>query len=108
MEFICTQCGACCRRAGDWGGAKYGLPIKEDGSCGHLKNNMCSIYDKSPDVCSVKKLGKKLINNITPNKLKNWYIYNSKLCNKMIKEEKLDKKYLIDITKYNINTNKEG
>ena len=31
-EFLCSQCGACCRRAGEWGGAKYGLPIKKDGS----------------------------------------------------------------------------
>ena len=45
MEFLCSQCGACCRRAGIWEGAKYGLPIKKDGSCGHLKNNLCSIYE---------------------------------------------------------------
>jgi len=105
MEFICSQCGACCKRAGKWGGDKYGLPIKKDGSCGHLKNNMCSIYDKRPDICNVKKLGQKIYQK---KNLIDWYIYNSKLCNKMIKEDKLDKKYLIDITKYNINTNKEG
>ena len=105
MEFICTQCGACCKRAGRCGGAKYGLPIKEDGSCGHLKNNMCSIYDKRPDICSVKKLGQKLYK--TKN-LTDWYIYNSKLCNKMIKEDKLDNKYLINIDDYNLNTNEEG
>ena len=109
MEFICTQCGACCRHAGEWGGAKYGLPIKEDGSCGHLKNNQCSIYDKRPDVCNVKKLGKKVIkkSNLSINII-DWYIFNSKLCNKMIKEEKLDKKYLINIEDYKLNTNKEG
>tara|TARA_R100001244_G_scaffold45264_1_gene40809 strand:- start:162 stop:485 length:324 start_codon:yes stop_codon:yes gene_type:complete len=106
MEFICSQCGACCKRTDAL--KKFGLPIKKDGSCGHLKNNKCSIYDKRPDVCSVYKVGKKIIKkhnlDIT---MKDWYIWNSKACNVLIKEDKLDKKYLIDITKYNLNTNKE-
>ena len=61
MNFLCSKCGACCRNAGKMGGAKYGLPIKKDGSCGHLVDNECSIYDNLPIVCNVKKLGEKVI-----------------------------------------------
>jgi Fe-S-cluster containining protein len=27
------------------------LPIKEDGSCAHLKNNLCSIWETRPRFC---------------------------------------------------------
>ena len=100
MEFICTQCGACCRRTDIL--KKLGFPIQKDGSCGHLKNNLCSIYENRPDICNIDKL-RGLYNkeyNVDITK-KDWYISNSKCCNSMIEEDKLDKKYLIDITKYN-------
>ena len=29
----------------------HGLPLKEDGSCGHLENNLCSIWEDRPDFC---------------------------------------------------------
>ena len=99
MEFICTQCGACFR------GAKVlkiaGLPVKKDGSCGYLKNNLCSIYENRPDICNVNKLRDTHVKehgvDITK---KDWYIHTSKMCNILIKKDKLNKKYLIDITKY--------
>jgi len=107
MEFICTQCGACCKRTDAL--KKYGLPIKKDGSCGHLKNNLCSIYENRPDFCSIDKLRDAYIKEYKVDITKeDWYIWNSKCCNFLIEEDKLDKKYFIDITKYNVNTNKEG
>ena len=97
MKFLCSQCGACCRKAGELGGAKYGLPIKEDGSCGHLKNNLCSIYEERPDVCNSNKLpGKK-----PSQSKKEYFIENTLGCHKLIDAEGLDSKYKIDIKEYN-------
>ena len=101
MNFLGSKCGAGGRTAGKMGGAKYGLPIKKDGSCGHLVDNECSIYDNRPIVCNVKKLGEKVIKSGSKLTLKEWYIYNSKLCNKMIDDDGLDKVYKIDINEYN-------
>ena len=107
MEFICTQCGACCRDTKII--KNLGLPIKKDGSCGHLKNNLCSIYENRPYFCSVNKLRDMYIavNKVDITK-KDWYIFINLGCNVLIEKDKLDKKYLIDITKYNVNTNKNG
>ena len=101
MEFLCSQCGACCRRAGEWGGAKYGLPIKKDGSCAHLKDNLCSIYEDRPLICRAKKFGK-FIKKRHPNfDIKQWYINETKGCHKLIDEDGLDDSYKIDIERYN-------
>ena len=101
MEFLCSQCGACCRRAGIWEVAKYGLPIKKDGSCGHLKNNLCSIYEERPLICRAKEFGifiKKRHSNFN---IKQWYIDQTKECHKLIDEDGLDDSYKIDIKDYN-------
>lgn len=52
MNFPCTSCGSCCRRAHlvdifprEW--------VSEDGSCIHLENNQCNIYETRPDYCRV-------------------------------------------------------
>jgi Fe-S-cluster containining protein len=52
MNFPCTSCGSCCRRVfmvdifpREW--------IKEDGSCIHLENNLCKIYNTRPDYCRI-------------------------------------------------------
>lgn len=49
MSFTCTQCGACCRRAGQLPG--FPLPVNPDGSCSKLVNNLCSIYADRPAIC---------------------------------------------------------
>ena len=99
LKFQCTECGACCRRAG-----KLGMPTKEDGSCIYLNDkNRCDIYEIRPAICSVDKtfdvLKKQTIlpADLT---LKEFYIINNKECNKMIKKDKLNKKYLIDLDEY--------
>ena len=101
MEFKCTACGACCKRAGLWGGAKHGLPIKEDGSCGHLKGKLCSIYDKRPLICQVRELNeynKKLYPDFD---IKQAYIdHTINVCHKLIDEDGLDESYKIDIKEY--------
>jgi uncharacterized protein len=44
-------CGACCRRVGAVPG--HDLPVKPDGSCGHLRGSLCDIYDTRPMICRV-------------------------------------------------------
>tara|TARA_R100001510_G_C7504082_1_gene106534 strand:+ start:164 stop:457 length:294 start_codon:yes stop_codon:yes gene_type:complete len=97
MEFLCSQCGACCRAAGKMNGAKYGLPIKKDGSCANLVGNICSIYSKRPDICRVDSMTH---SNLYKNK-KDYYIKATKNCHILIDAEGLDAKYKIDIKKYN-------
>ena len=59
-SFPCTQCGACCRRTAAL--TFFGLPIKEDGSCAHLKEvsdsngqavYACDIYETRPNACRI-------------------------------------------------------
>jgi len=59
MKFNCTECGACCRLVPSELLAKYGLPEKETGGCGHLVDNKCVIYETRPDICDVRKTWEK-------------------------------------------------
>ena len=97
MEFLCSKCGACCASAGKMNGAKYGLPIKEDGSCANLVGNICSIYDDRPDICRVDKMN---FNNHEMTK-KEYFIKSTKACHKLIDYMGLSQDYKIDIEKYN-------
>ena len=100
MKFLCSKCGACCRNIGLMGGAKYGLPVKKDGSCGNLINNECSIYEDRPDVCRVDKMTFKdnYHKNITK---KEYFIETTKICHQLIDKEGLDSSYKINIKEYN-------
>jgi Fe-S-cluster containining protein len=99
MNFQCTECGACCRRA-----YKLGMPVKKDGSCIYLNDeNRCDIYETRPAICSVDKTynAAKKQGLVSPNLTrKEFYIINNKECNRMIIKDKLNKKYLIDLEKY--------
>ena len=97
MKFLCSSCGACCRSAGKMNGSKYGLPIKNDVSCAHLIGNICSIYDKRPDICRVDKLHNKSIFQTK----KQYFKQITKICHELIDDEGLDKSFKIDIKKYN-------
>ena len=94
MKFLCSKCGACCRRAGLLGL----MPQREDGACINLDtDNTCKIYDTRPDFCRVEKMAEK--NKDTMSKLLYFELSNS-ICNEWIKEDGLDKSFLIDIGKY--------
>tara|TARA_Y100000401_G_scaffold71657_1_gene57711 strand:+ start:68 stop:364 length:297 start_codon:yes stop_codon:yes gene_type:complete len=96
IKFICTSCGACCRSVGKLGGEKLGLPVKKDGSCGHLVGNKCSIYETRPDICRVDKLHfKKMFQS-----RKDYYIETTKECHKLIDEQGLDESYKVDLKEY--------
>ena len=90
VGFPCTQCGACCRRAGVTGL----MPSNEDGSCIYLnKDNTCSIYNQRPEVCNIDKMRKKQ----TILSKKEYYKLSAKVCNQFIEEDGLDDKYKIDV-----------
>ena len=95
--FPCTQCGACCKRAGLTGL----MPSKEDGSCIYLNDdNSCSVYSQRPDICSIYKMYKKrkpenlLLKDTSE---RDYYKLTAKICNQFIKEDGLDDKYKIDV-----------
>lgn len=94
LKFQCSQCGACCRKAG-----KLGLmPQREDGACLYLgQDNLCTIYETRPEICRVDKMYEKYKFKISK---KDYFKLNSEFCNLMIEEESLSKDYLIDISLY--------
>lgn len=74
--------------------AKFPYEIKEDGSCSKLgEDGKCTVYNKRPDVCSVEKSFKKFAPSGTSKRL--YYSINGAACNKMIKANGLDKKFLV-------------
>ena len=78
MDFPCTKCGACCRRV----------------RCEMLCDNLCMVYDKRPLICNIDDA----VSLLYPDKDINEYYRESAIaCNIMIKEDRMDKKYLIDI-----------
>lgn len=49
--FHCTQCGLCCRHIDRVPQlAEFDLG---NGTCRHLKGNLCDIYDHRPEICQV-------------------------------------------------------
>lgn len=103
MKFPCTGCGACCNRidkAVKGFGSEalnkssiYFFPYKWDakGRCEKLmKDNRCSVYNNRPLLCNIDKLEK--ISDLPTNM---FYAMNISICNSIIKEDKLEEKYLI-------------
>jgi len=105
MEFLCSGCGACCRKVGVINKAKLpfpNLPDRGDGVCANLnEDNSCSVYENRPLICRVKDLGKHLKQDIDGD-LKQWYILNTKSCHKLIDDAGLDVKYKIDVKEYDL------
>ena len=76
--------------------AHHGLPVKKDGSCGHLVGNLCSIHSDRPDICRVEK---KLFK--APDQTdKDYYIQSTKVCHQLIDIHGLDESYKVDINEY--------
>ena len=73
----CTQCGLCCKVVGHSPVGKF-LPIRPDGSCGHLTEaGQCAIYEDRPKFCRVEEFKPKRMS---------WRKYlnlNAALCNRM-------------------------
>lgn len=88
MDFPCTSCGACCRRV-------YLVPqfprewLQEDGSCIHLENNLCNIYNDRPDFCRV---GNGIAMFDLPEK--EYMMLTATICNMWMEEDGIKDKFI--------------
>ena len=101
MEFLCTQCGACCRTAGEQG---Y-MPSQPNGSCIYLtEENLCEIYDERPEFCNVKgtynRKVKDGIINAEKDSERDYYKLSTMFCHQMIDHYKMDAKYKVNLKDY--------
>lgn len=56
-HWNCIQCGACCRALNHITSPTWNAVLNRgDGTCRHLKDNQCSIYEVRPDVCRIPQL----------------------------------------------------
>ncbi len=105
IKFQCSSCSECCRRIGKLTKeqrVKLDFPYepKADGSCEKLTDDgKCSVYDNRPSICSVERTFEKFHAPKGRTK-KDVYLQENKICNSMIKQAKLDEKYLIDLEYY--------
>jgi len=105
MKFDCSGCGSCCKRVGKSMellkqiGFPYGT--KEDGmTCEKLtEDNKCSVYRNRPDACNVDMMFYRVHSHSGKTK-KEVFLNEAKICNSFIEEDKLDKKYLINLKQY--------
>ena len=54
MTFHCDKCGLCCHLLKDV--PQLAAFDRGDGVCKFLRGNLCSIYEKRPDICNVDKM----------------------------------------------------
>ena len=98
--FLCSECGACCRIAGEQGF----MPQRGDGACLYLtKDNLCEIYDTRPEICNVKTMYNKKIDEgkLSPEITEiDYYRMSTAYCHEMIDLLNLDEKYKIDLADY--------
>lgn len=77
--FNCTKCGLCCRQVGKFPFMKSFA--KEDGSCIHLKNNLCDCYENRPEICNVDLMYEKYFSSkMTKDE---WYALQEISCRKI-------------------------
>jgi len=94
------MCGTCCKhidRAIENMKAQniqVGFPYywNEKGVCEMLKDNLCSVYENRPLICSVDKFAKEF-----KIKKKEFYRQNIIACNQMMDEDNIDLKYRIEL-----------
>ena len=112
-KFSCTGCGMCCRFVGD--ALKYSdkaeephrtelkkfpFKAKKDGSCENLIDNKCSVYEDRPLICRVDDMYDKYKDTHFKTSRKAYHLKEAQSCNSMIKQAKIDKKFLVDETQY--------
>lgn len=93
MTFPCTKCGACCRVAFLIPG--FTEPVNDNGSCVHLQDNMCSIYETRPDICRVDEYYDKHLTNVMSRE--EAYLANAQVCNMTQRLLNIDEKYRVEI-----------
>ena len=60
-------------------------------------DNLCEVYKSRPTICNIDKAKELLY----PDKdVSEYYKGNAEICNRFIKEDKMDDKYLIDMKQF--------
>ncbi len=105
LKFMCSGCGECCKRIGKLTKEqriKLDFPYepKVDGSCEKLgEDGKCTIYETRPLICNVERTYEKYHAPKGRSK-KEVFMAENKICNELIKQNRLDEKYLIDLSGY--------
>lgn len=101
LKFQCSKCGACCKRIG-----KTGLmPDRGDGACIHLgDDNLCKIYDTRPELCNMEKMWTKRNYELDLESRgvskKDYFRFNSNVCNNYMDQDGISKEFKIDLSIY--------
>lgn len=98
MDFICSGCGSCCKRIGlvkdKFKQVNFPYQVNEKGWCEMLgEDNKCKVYNNRPDICRMEKT----FYNFFSKQMSQaeYYTMNTKLCNKWMKEDKAEERFLL-------------
>ena len=99
VKFICSGCGACCRRIGlvrdKFEELNFPYQVNEKGWCEMLgENNECKVYETRPEVCRTNKTYDNFFSKAMTRA--EYYTMNTELCNKWMSEDKMDEKFILD------------
>tara|TARA_R110000824_G_scaffold318179_6_gene505428 strand:- start:206 stop:508 length:303 start_codon:yes stop_codon:yes gene_type:complete len=96
MEFECSGCGACCRKA-----AEFGLVPTKDGHCIYLtEDNQCEIYKTRPTICNISAMyALRKANGFSMSK-EEYFALNAQFCNEFMDSYQIDKKLRVDPSIY--------
>lgn len=84
MNFYCDKCGLCCRNVDKV--PQLSAFNSGNGSCIYLKGNLCSIYEKRPEICNVDLMYEKYFEDILSKE--EFYQLNYSGCRKLKSENK--------------------
>lgn len=91
IKFLCSQCGACCKRV--YALPNFTEPLRPDGTCVHLRaDNSCAIYAMRPLACRVDKMYERRQKEFKKLSRKQYYI----------SEDNIPAQYLINIELYEV------
>jgi Fe-S-cluster containining protein len=93
--FPCTNCGLCCQNISNINELKdFDLG---NGTCKYFDNisSSCKIYETRPNICRIDKMYEIKYNHFFTKK--DFYIENSKVCNKLQDKYKLDNSFKVII-----------
>ena len=96
MEFECSKCGACCRKA-----AESGLVPTKDGHCIYLTpDNQCEIYTTRPTICNIAATYALRAADGLPMTQAEYFALSATMCNVFMNSYQLDAKWRVDPSIY--------
>ncbi|RXT02774.1 YkgJ family cysteine cluster protein [Ammoniphilus sp. CFH 90114] len=94
-SFPCTSCGLCCQRISavpELSGYDRG-----DGTCIHLVDHRCSIYEERPEICRIDHMFEKIY--ATQFSRPQFYLENLKVCKSLQIEAGLPEDQQVKLTR---------